>query len=147
MFIFGLGLINATHCGRENNHTLQEKSDMSRIEKHVWCDLQEAWACLIIQRGNIIRLEWASPLFECTGCGYIVSKIDYACVRSWDIWTKILFYVRKTLILISFLFPHESLHISKSSYSFRQNNSDFKNLIKMSIYPIYIIFVYECGIE
>lgn len=73
-FFFGLGLIIATHCGRENNHTLQEKSDMSRIEKHVWCDLQEAWACLIIQRGNIVRLEWVSPLFECTGCGYMCPK-------------------------------------------------------------------------
>ena len=117
MFIFGLGLIIATHSGRENNHTLQEKSDMSRIEKHVWCDLQEAWACLIIQRGNIVRLEWATPLFECTGCGYIVSKIDYACVRNWDIWTKILFYVRKTLILISFLFPHEKVFIFQSHHT------------------------------
>lgn len=147
MLFFGLGLIIATHCGRENNHTLQEKSDMSRIEKHVWCDLQEAWACLIIQRGNIIRLEGHLPCLNALDADTYVSKIDYACVRNWNIWTKALFYVRKTLILVSFLSPQESLHISVSSYSFRQNNSDFKNLIKMSIYPLYIIFAYECRVE
>lgn len=147
MLVFGLGLIIATHCGRENNHTLQEKSDMSRIEKHVWCDLQEAWACLIIQRGNIIRLEWASPLFECTGCGYLCVQNRLCMCEKLKHLDQALFYVRKTLILVSFLSPQESLHISVSSYSFRQNNSDFTNLIKMSIYPLYIIFAYECRVE